>query len=156
MKTFNLTGGTDGRITESGEHTVEITQAKAVTSTKGTKGIQFDFKSDDGLTLRFLKLYLERSDGSSIGPSITKLREMTAICSCEADALESTSAQCHEKNFSTGAVELVTCDTYPQLYGVMMRIKFEKTDRGWNILSVNPIAMGPLPPSDDSLADVPI
>lgn len=62
-------------IRETGKYIGTITRAEAITSTKGTKGIGFSFKADDGSIADYLDLYTHRSDGETL----SSLKTVNAI-----------------------------------------------------------------------------
>ena len=55
-------GGT-GRINATGPYEGAFTRAEAVISDKGTFGVEFDFKTNDGATASFLSVWTEKSNG---------------------------------------------------------------------------------------------
>ena len=52
-----------GAITESGKYTGTLIRAESVKSQKGTVGIEFTFKSDDGQIADYLQLWTQNGDG---------------------------------------------------------------------------------------------
>lgn len=50
-------------INESGAYIGEITLARAIESSTGLQGIQFAFRSEDGLVAKKIKLWLTKTDG---------------------------------------------------------------------------------------------
>ena len=53
-------------IKESGAQVGIFTMAKAITAKKGSKGVEFSFKSNDGATANYQTLYTENAKGESI------------------------------------------------------------------------------------------
>lgn len=62
-------------IRETGKYVGTITRAEAITSTKGTKGIGFSIKTDDGATADYLDLYTHRANGEAL----SSLKTVNAI-----------------------------------------------------------------------------
>lgn len=58
--------GVNSRIDTKGAYTGVITRAEAVTSSKGTAGIEIAFRSDAGQTADYLNLWLVNSEGKEL------------------------------------------------------------------------------------------
>jgi hypothetical protein len=56
----------NGRIEETGKYIGIFTRAEESESTKGTKGIEMSYKSNDGLTADYLSLWTVNADGKEI------------------------------------------------------------------------------------------
>lgn len=61
-------GGT-GRINTTGAYEGSFTRAEAVASTKGTIGVEFDFKTSDGATASFLSVWTSNANGEQLSGS---------------------------------------------------------------------------------------
>lgn len=61
-------GGT-GRINTTGPYEGVFTRAEAVSSDKGTIGIEFDFKTTDGATASFLSVWTNKANGEPLSGS---------------------------------------------------------------------------------------
>lgn len=55
-----------GRITETGKYSGTFTRAEAVTSEKGTEGIEFTFKDENGSEAGFLTLWTYNTEGREL------------------------------------------------------------------------------------------
>lgn len=53
-------------IRETGKYVGVITRAEKLVSMKGTKGVGFSFKSDDGATANYLDVYTEKANGEEL------------------------------------------------------------------------------------------
>lgn len=67
-----------GRITETGQYVGKFTRAEAVTSKKGTEGVEFAFESDDGQSADYLTLWTYNTDGKEL----FGLKFLNAIMTC--------------------------------------------------------------------------
>lgn len=56
----------NNRIDQSGKYLGQFTRAEAVTSTKGTRGVDFSFKADSGPTADYLTLWTHNTDGKEL------------------------------------------------------------------------------------------
>lgn len=54
------------RIDETGKYVGQFTRAENVESRKGTKGVEFSFKSDDGQNADYLTVWTVNSDGKQL------------------------------------------------------------------------------------------
>jgi len=61
-------GGT-GRINTTGAYEGAFTRAEAVSSEKGTIGIEFDFKTTDGATASFISVWTTKANGEQLSGS---------------------------------------------------------------------------------------
>lgn len=60
-------------IRDTGKYVGVITRAEKLVSTKGTKGVGFSFKTDDGATANYLDIYTEKANGDELwGASIVQ------------------------------------------------------------------------------------
>lgn len=53
-------------IRETGKYVGVITRAEKLVSKRGTKGVGFSFKSDDGATANYLDVYTEKANGEEL------------------------------------------------------------------------------------------
>ena len=68
---------TGGRITEKGKYVGKFLRAQHIVADSGTKGIDFDFQTDDGRRARF-SIYTEKGDGTRI----YGFKQLMAIMTC--------------------------------------------------------------------------
>lgn len=77
--------GASNRITETGAYVGAITVAWEIESTKGTKGVEMMFKTDEGLTADYLQVWTKNADGKELSGNnmihaimaCTELRNLT-------------------------------------------------------------------------------
>jgi hypothetical protein len=60
-------------IQDGGAYVVEIICAKYVTAKTGSKGMEFEVKTESGQTAKFIKIYYEKTDGSVINGGYSTL-----------------------------------------------------------------------------------
>lgn len=68
-----------GMIKETGKYAGHFTRAESITSTKGTKGVEFSFKSADGLTADYLTLWTINAEGKELYGYKTLMAIMTCL-----------------------------------------------------------------------------
>lgn len=83
MRTYDLNPeqakqAESSRITETGKYVGAFTSAYGTESTKGTEGIEFAFKTDDGRTADFLTLWTYNKDGKEL----FGLKVLNALMTC--------------------------------------------------------------------------
>ena len=61
-----MNAGKGGYISTSGNYEGIFTEAKEITASTGTKGIEFAFESFDGAKANYLTIYTHKSNGESI------------------------------------------------------------------------------------------
>lgn len=59
--------GASAQITEKGAYVGTFTRAEYVVSQKGTHGVEFDFKSRDGQSAKYLTVWTENAAGEDLG-----------------------------------------------------------------------------------------
>jgi hypothetical protein len=67
------------KIEQAGKYLGQITRAEAVTSKKGTKGVDLSFKADSGETADYLTLWTHNADGKQIMGFNTLMAIMTCL-----------------------------------------------------------------------------
>jgi hypothetical protein len=67
------------KIEQAGKYLGQITRAEAVTSKKGTKGVDLSFKADSGETADYLTLWTYNADGKQIMGFNTLMAIMTCL-----------------------------------------------------------------------------
>lgn len=67
------------RIEEKGAYLGAITRAEAITSTKGSKGVDLSFKSDSGATADYLTIWTHNGDGKQLQGYNTLMAIMTCL-----------------------------------------------------------------------------
>lgn len=116
------------RITETGAYKGIITQAIDVTATKGTKGIEFSFKSDDGLTADYLSVWTVKADGTELSGNAL----IHAVLMCvEVRGMASKPGIITRRE--DGKDVQVQADVFPELAGkrigfVLAKAEYEKKD----------------------------
>lgn len=65
-------------IDETGKYVGKFTRVEAVTSKKGTEGLEFTFESDDGRTANYLQLWTHNASGEAI----YGFKMLSAVLSC--------------------------------------------------------------------------
>lgn len=68
-----------GMIKETGKYAGIFTRAENVKSTKGTKGVEFSFKADDGMSADYLTLWTVNADGKELYGFKTLMAIMTCL-----------------------------------------------------------------------------
>jgi len=67
------------RIEEKGEYLGMLTRAEPITSKKGSKGVDFSFKSDAGATADYLTIWTHNGDGKQLQGFNTLMAMMTCL-----------------------------------------------------------------------------
>jgi hypothetical protein len=67
------------RIESKGKYTGIFTRAEKVTSAKGSRGVDFSFKSDDGATADYLTLWTHNAEGKQLYSYNTLMAIMTCL-----------------------------------------------------------------------------
>jgi hypothetical protein len=77
-------------IQEKGAYIGTFVRAEYVESTKKTKGIEFDFKTNDGQTARYLTVWYENSKGEQLGGGAIIHAMMACVGAREINPVEAT------------------------------------------------------------------
>lgn len=67
------------KIEQKGKYMGAFTRAEKVTSTKGTRGVDFSFKASDGATADYLTLWTHNADGKQLQGYNTLMAIMTCL-----------------------------------------------------------------------------
>lgn len=67
------------RIEEKGKYLGVLTRAEPITSKKGSKGVDFSFKSDTGATADYLTIWTHNGDGKQLQGFNTLMAMMTCL-----------------------------------------------------------------------------
>ena len=67
------------RIEEKGKYLGMLTRAEPITSKKGSKGVDFSFKSDTGATADYLTIWTHNGDGKQLQGFNTLMAMMTCL-----------------------------------------------------------------------------
>lgn len=103
-----------GRIDTTGKYIGEFTLAENVTSKKGTKGIEFSFKSNDGRSADYLTIWTVNHEGKEIfGRKI--LDQIMTCLKVRSIAPRSVTAEKYDRDI--GERVPVTVDAFPDLMG---------------------------------------
>ncbi len=116
------------RITETGKYSGVFTRAEAVESEKGTEGIEFTFKAEDGGEAGFLTLWTYNVDGKEL----FGFKVLNALMTCMR-VKQIKPAQATIEKWIDGNKQKVTATIFPDLMnkpiGVLLQKEFyEKRD----------------------------
>ena len=101
-----------GRIDETGKYTGLFTRAENVMSTKGTKGVEFSFKSDDGRSADFLTLWTVNNEGKEL----YGYKALMAIMTClKVRSLSPVRQQVEKYDFELNAKTMVDAEVFQEL-----------------------------------------
>lgn len=101
-----------GRIDQSGAYIGKFTKAEAITSPKGTEGIEFSFEADGGATADFLTFWTHNKDGEEI----FGFKALSALMTClKARSIKPANGMVEKWNKSSGQKEKHQATIYPDL-----------------------------------------
>lgn len=113
----------NARITEAGAYTGTLTRVEAVTSKNtGTKGVDIDFKADNGLTAR-LALWIESASGEPYGGYKAMMALMTCLQLREAKVA---TVEVEKWNAEAKQREKVRVQGYPDMIGARIGFLLKK------------------------------
>lgn len=121
-----------GRITETGQYIGKFTRAEAVTSKKGTEGVEFSFESDDGQSADYLTLWTYNTDGKEL----FGLKFLNAIMTCmKVKAMTPKKATVEKWDASVSQRAPVEATVFPELMDkpiglLLQREQYLKNDGG--------------------------
>lgn len=122
--------GTPGRIQDKGAYTGTFVRVEAVTSQKGTQGIEFAFKSSDGQTADYLTVWAVDKDGKELyGRKV-----IDALMTClRVKAIQPKTAQVKKYDQAAKAEVLTQATVYPELMNkpigvLLVREEYAKND----------------------------
>ena len=119
-----------GRISESGKYIGQFTKAKKVTSTKGTQGIEFSFKADNGQTADYLTIWTINKDGDQI----FGYKQLMALMTCiKARKIDTKKANVEEYDSASNGMVAREVEVFPALMdkdiGILLQMEeYEKKD----------------------------
>lgn len=113
----------NSRIDASGKYIGIIQLAHAVTSKKGTDGVEISFKSDDGQSADFLQLWTHNASGESL-PSF---KTLNAVMTC-AQARTLTPTKTTAEKWMDGQKAPVQVDAFPELTGKRMGFLLQREE----------------------------
>jgi hypothetical protein len=118
------------RITETGKYVGVIVSAEAVTSKKGSDGVELSFKDDNGATADFLTLWTHNKDGKELFSFKTLNALMTC---CEVKALETAQGEVTKWDADSNSRIKQKATVYPTLQGkrvglLLQKAEYEKGD----------------------------
>lgn len=113
----------NARITESGKYTGTLTRAEAISSKKGTKGVEFSFKTDDGSTSDYLSIWTQNANGDQLGGFKTVMALLTCMSLRGAKEAE---IEVEKYNFDAQQRERVTVTGYPDMMGKGIGLVLQK------------------------------
>lgn len=136
------TVGVSQRIVEKGKYVGVFTVAEAVTSTRGTEGIEFRFKSNDGMTADYLTVWTHKENGEELMGA--KLVSAIMVC-VEAKSIKPAPATVRKWDRDQRKEVDVKAEVYADLMnrqiGVLLaREEYEKADGStdWKMALVLP------------------
>lgn len=120
------------RITESGQYVGRFTRAEAITSHKGTEGIEFAFESENGQSADYLTLWTFNTEGKEL----FGLKMLNAMMTCmRVKTMNPQQATIEKWNRDAGAKQRVQATLYPDLMGkpigvLLQKESYAKSDGG--------------------------
>ena len=122
--------GQPGRIDEKGSYVGQFTRAEHIVSQKGTNGIEFAFKAEDGRTADYLSIWIE----SASGDELYGRRVLDALMTClRCKSLSSVDGTVKKYDRSAGTEITATATIFPDLMNkpiglLLVREEYEKRD----------------------------
>lgn len=118
------------RIKETGKYIGVLTRAEEVKSRNGTLGVEFSYKTDDGMTADYLTLWTKNKDGKEL----FGLKQLMAIMTCcRVRAITTVRGTVEKYNTAIGLVGVMDAEVFPELTGkrvglLLQREEYEKAD----------------------------
>lgn len=111
-------------IKETGKYVGTITRAERLESKKGTRGVGFSFKSDDGATASYLDIYTHRANGEELFGA-----DLVQSVLCCADVKDAPEGQITFERWSSEDRAMVECKApgYPALMGKKIGFVLQRT-----------------------------
>jgi hypothetical protein len=104
----------NSRISETGKYVGVLTRAEEVKSKKGTIGVEFSFKADDGQTADYLTTWTRNTDGKVL----YGFKQLMAVMACcKVRNITATPGQVEKYDRDAGAVAKMPATIYPELTG---------------------------------------
>lgn len=119
-------------IDTTGEYVGKFTMAKAITAASGTAGIEFTFQADDGAVARWLRLYVQKSDGTQVFGYGFLMALMTCLKVKDLDAEEM-----EVEEWINGGKTLVTVENYTPLCDKPIGVLLQREDRDGGKFQMN-------------------
>ena len=102
------------RISDTGKYIGTLTRAEEIKSTKGTVGIEFSFKADDGKTADFLSCWTRNAEGKEL----YGFKQLMAIMACcKVRGITASPGQVEKYDRDSGGMAKMTATIYPELTG---------------------------------------
>jgi hypothetical protein len=125
-----------GSVNETGKYTGMFTRAENVKSTKGTLGVEFSFKSDDGKNADYLTLWTKNAAGDELQGYKTLMAIMTVL---KVKSITPVMQVIEKYNHIDKAKEQVRVEVFPELMnkaiGLLIQMEEyenkEKTTTKW-------------------------
>lgn len=123
-----------GSINETGKYTGIFTRAENVKSPKGTIGVEFSFRSDDGRAADYLTLWTENKDGKAL----YGYKTLMAIMAClKVRNITPISQKIEKYDHGAGGKVTVDAEVFPDLMnkpiGLLIQMEeYEKQDHSTN------------------------
>lgn len=117
------------RIDASGKYLGVITRAEKVTSDKGTKGIDFSFKSEDGEQADYLSLWTHNKEGKELQGFKTLMALMTCL---NLKTLESTRGEVEKYNGVSQQREKVSVDLFQTMMNTPIGLLIQIEEQEYN------------------------
>lgn len=113
-------------ISETGKYIGTFTRAEAVTSQKGTEGVEFTFKADNEASADFLSLWTHSKDGKEL-PSF---KALNAILTClKLRGIKSQEGRVEKYDQATKARAIQSATIYPDLMNKPIGVLLQKVWR---------------------------
>lgn len=114
-----------GRITESGKYTGTITRAEEITSKKGTLGVEFAFKADNGQSADYLTVWTKNKDGKELF-GLKHLMAMMTVCRLR--GISAVPGEVEKYDFDSGQVRKMKATVFPEFVGKRIGFLLQKED----------------------------
>lgn len=111
------------RITESGKYVGAIVTAEAITSQKGTEGVELSFKSDTGQSADYLSMWTHDKDGKEL----YSFKMLNAIMTC-AQVKTLTPTKGKVEKYEGGSKKIVDATVFPELAGKRIGLLLQKAE----------------------------
>jgi len=144
-------GSGPARIETSGVYVGRLTLARERIASTGTKGIEFNFESEDGRVARNMTLWIERANGERIDYFFGLLSSLMVCLGL--DRVETSSSLVEEWNPESGRREAVQREVFADLADKPLGIVLQREESTWEgqpRVQMKPV--GFFDPSDRSMA----
>jgi len=104
----------NSRIVETGKYIGTLTRAEKITSKKGTVGVEFSFKADDGQSADYLSIWTKNADGKEL----FGLKQLQAIMvCCKQRSLTAIKGKVEKYDGATAKMGTFDAEIFPELTG---------------------------------------